>query len=64
MAGKIHMRISQLQVALSVENLLRDHIGRCHALTGNRLGQYAMDLIHPYRLIFVKETESIITVKI
>ena len=25
---------------------------RCHQLTGNRRGQYAIDLIHPHRLIF------------
>ena len=25
---------------------------RCHQLTGKRRGQYALDLVHPYRLIF------------
>lgn len=25
---------------------------RCHALHGNREGQYAMDLVHPHRLVF------------
>ena len=25
---------------------------RLHLLTGNRRGQYAVDLVHPYRLVF------------
>lgn len=51
-AIKLHTKIDQLIAALSIEELLRYRIGRCHALTGNRSGQYAMDLVHPYRLIF------------
>ena len=39
-------------------------IGRCHALEGNRRGQYAMDLAHPYRLIFVEEDEMTVSVRI
>lgn len=35
------------------------HIGRCHLLKGKRKGQYAMDLVHPYRLIFEKIDEEI-----
>lgn len=27
-------------------------IGRCHLLHNNRRGQYALDLEHPYRLVF------------
>ncbi len=27
-------------------------IGRCHQLRGNRKGEYSMDLVHPYRMIF------------
>ena len=25
---------------------------RCHELKGDRAGEYAVDLVHPYRLIF------------
>ena len=39
-------------------------IGRCHQLNGNREGQYALDLVHPYRLIFVKIDDQIQIVKI
>lgn len=38
----------------TVEEMLQFHIGRCHLLKGNRKGQYAMDLVHPYRLVFEK----------
>lgn len=43
----------------SVEMLIRYAIGRCHPLQGNRKGEYAMDLIHPYRLIFKKKENTL-----
>lgn len=52
MAEKVHMRIDQITAADDVESLVLAHIGRCHRLQGNRANQYAMDLVHPYRLIF------------
>lgn len=54
MAEKIHMRIDQISAADTVEMMIQFHIGRCHALTQNRKGQYAVDLVHPYRLVFEK----------
>lgn len=59
MAEKIHLRIKQISAATSVEMLLQYRIGRCHHLKGNRKEQYAMDLIHPYRLVFEKEGNEI-----
>lgn len=53
MAQKIHQRIDLITAADSVEMLIQCHIGRCHQLTGDRKGQYAMDLVHPYRLVFI-----------
>lgn len=52
MAEKIHMRIDQIIAAETVEEMVQYRIGRCHALHNNRKGQYAVDLVHPYRLIF------------
>lgn len=52
MAEKIHQRINEIEAADTVEFMVQFHIGRCHQLKGNRKGQYAMDLIHPYRLVF------------
>ena len=64
MADKIQMRISELSVAESVEFLLKYNIGRCHLLKGNRKGQYAMDLVHPYRLVFIQEDDVTVSVLI
>lgn len=59
MAIKIHQRIKELESADKVETLLQYHIGRCHVLVGDRDGQYAMDLVHPYRLVFTKQGDEI-----
>ena len=52
MTEKIRQRINEISAAESVEMMIQLHIGRCHRLTQNRRGQYAVDLIHPYRLVF------------
>ena len=54
MARRITRRIDQLHSAKTVEHLIQLKTGRCHPLKGDRAGQYAMDLVHPYRLIFEK----------
>ncbi len=64
MAELIHQRIDQLNATDSVEMLLQYRIGRCHRLTGDRAGQYSMDLVHPYRLVFEQKDSITITVKI
>ena len=64
MAAKIQQRIEEICAALSVEMLIQFHIGRCHPLTGDRKGQYAMDLTHPYRLVFEKRNDRLVAVEI
>ena len=59
MSAKIQMRIDELKAADTVEMMVMCHIGRCHALAGDRKGQYALDLVHPYRLIFEKHGNEI-----
>ncbi len=59
MAEKIQMRIDQISAADTVEMMIQFRIGRCHALTNNRRGQYAVDLVHPYRLVFAKRGNEI-----
>jgi hypothetical protein len=59
MARKIHQRVDALSAADSIDMLVQYHIGRCHLLTGDREGQYAMDLVHPYRLIFIQVGDEI-----
>ncbi len=59
MADKIHQRIGEIQAADTVEMMIQFHIGRCHPLSQNRKGQYAVDLVHPYRLVFEKQGNEI-----
>lgn len=59
MAEKIHQRIDQISAVDTVETMIQFHIGRCHRLTQNRKGQYAVDLVHPYRLVFEKNGDEI-----
>lgn len=64
MAEKIHQRIDEIDASDIVEEMIQFSIGRCHRLNGNRKGQYAMDLIHPYRLVFEKIGNEIQIVKV
>ena len=64
MAEIIHLRIDQIVAAASFEELIRFRIGGCHVLQGNRREQYAMDLVHPFRLVFVKCCSTIQLVRI
>ena len=59
MAEKINQRIGEIKAADTVEMMIQFHIGRCHPLTLNRKGQYAVDLVHPYRLVFKKQGDMI-----
>lgn len=59
MAEKIHQRIDEITAASTVEMMIKYRIGRCHPLTQNRKGQYAVDLVHPFRLVFEKIGDEI-----
>ena len=59
MAEKIHQRIDEISAAETVEMMIQFRIGRCHPLTQNRKGQYAVDLVHPFRLVFETNGEEI-----
>ncbi len=64
MAAKIHQRIDEIKAADSVETMIKFHIGRCHPLSNNRKGQFAVDLVQPYRLVFEKDGTNIRLVKV
>ena len=53
-------RLNDLYGACSLEEV-KNLPGRYHELTGNRKGQWACDLDHPYRLIFQPIEEPIPT---
>lgn len=59
MSEKIHMRLDQIRAADTIEEMIQYHIGRCHPLSNNRKGQYAVDLVHPYRLVFEKHGNAV-----
>lgn len=64
MTEKLDQRLYEIQAADTVEMLIQFHIGRCHPLSNNRKGQYAVDLVHPYRLVFEKQGKEIQIVQI
>lgn len=59
MAELIHQRIDQIRAADSVEQMIQFRIGRCHQLSQDRQGQYAVDLVHSQRLVFEKKGNEI-----
>ncbi|MBW1801699.1 MAG: killer suppression protein [Deltaproteobacteria bacterium] len=53
MARKLQQRLMELRAADSLDDISRVPPSRCHQLTGNREGQLSVDLVHPYRLLFI-----------
>ena len=51
MARTIQKRLTILKNARSLSLVPTLPPDRLHLLTGNRSGQYAVDIVHPYRLI-------------
>jgi toxin HigB-1 len=49
---KIRLRMAVLQNATTLLEVPRKKPDRCHGLKGSRSGQYAVDLNHPFRLVF------------
>lgn len=64
MTKKIKLRIKLLTYYSNIDLLIYDGFGRCHKLYGDRRNQYAIDLIHPFRLIFQIIEEEIQIVEI
>jgi toxin HigB-1 len=50
-ADLIQKRLTQLILVVSLAEIRSLPAVRCHELTGDRKGQLALDLKHPYRLI-------------
>lgn len=57
-AKKIIMRIDDMAGAENLEEVMKLP-GRHHALTGDRKGQFACDLVHPYRLIYEPDNDPL-----
>lgn len=54
----LKLRLDDLRAASVLEDV-RFLPGRCHELTGNRNGELAIDLDHPYRLIFTVANDPV-----
>ena len=50
-ARRITLRLQQLHAAPTLEDM-RNLPGRCHELSGGRSGCLALDVEHPYRMVF------------
>ena len=59
MAELIDQRIGEISSTDTVEMMIQFHIGRCHPLKGDRKEQYAVDLVHPHRLVFERKGKEI-----
>ena len=59
MAELIQQRHDEIKASGNIEFMIKYRIGRCHELKGNRSEQYAVDLVHPYRLVFEKRGNEI-----
>ena len=56
MAKKLTARLADLRAASSVTELVAGHP---HPLTGDLAGKFALDLVHPKRLVFEPEHDPI-----
>lgn len=50
--NKLTQRVSELIAATSLLDIKHLPAARLHLLKGSRTGEYAVDLIHPFRLVF------------
>jgi proteic killer suppression protein len=50
---KLQQRMMELKAAQNLADISRLPPARCHELTGDRAGQFSVDLEHPYRLLFI-----------
>jgi len=59
MAVKLAQRLAELGAAASLAEMSHLPPARCHALAGDRKGQFSVDLVHPYRLIFEPDHDPV-----
>lgn len=52
-ARRLSRRLDDMRAATNLGVLRPPFPGRCHELKGNRAGQLSLDVVHPYRLIFI-----------
>lgn len=58
-AKKIIQRLDELRAAEKLSDISHLPPPRLHELVSNRAGQYSVDLVHPYRLLFVPSNDPL-----
>lgn len=58
-AAKLRQRLDELDAAETLETMRHLKQARCHELGQDRKGELAVDLDHPYRLIFLPANNPI-----
>ncbi len=58
-ARKLAQRLAELGAADSLADMSHLPPARCHALTGDRKGQFSVDVAHPYRLLFEPDHDPV-----
>lgn len=53
MGNKLTLRIGELLAATSLLDIAYIPAARLHRLKGARADEYAVDLVHPFRLVFI-----------
>lgn len=59
-ARKITQRIREFEAALNLHDINLNPKAKLHPLKGDRHGQYAVDVIHPFRLILMPSKCAVI----
>ena len=56
---KIKLRMTVLKAASNLSHVPEGKPDRCHELEGTKKGQFAVDLKHPFRLIFYPDHDPL-----
>ncbi len=59
LAGKVRQRLAELKAANSLSDISHLPPPRLHGLIGGRKGQFAVDLQHPFRLVFAPVNDPV-----
>ena len=60
-AKRLQQRLAELAAAESLDDVARVPPTRCHELGQDRKGQLAVDLVHPWRLVFEPDHDPLPT---
>lgn len=59
MTRKLQQRLMELRAASTLSEMSPHPPARVHPLKGSRAGQFSVDLIHPFRLVFVPADDPV-----